>query len=170
MIYSGVGSWGTRTSEIPLRCCLRKRTVQEIRRGFLRWRKRDSDLPFWKRKILLSPRTYSLPCDGRKSDMLALLVVFVNQSINQSISPPLVFGTKTKTSGSGSSVGQSLKRVSLIESSSSSPQTVSPDRSCPSNPCLFPTHFFAIMRNSRRSVPFQGRSAGRRRSRRTFSL
>jgi hypothetical protein len=27
----------------------------------LRWRKSDSDLPFWKRKILLSPRTYSLP-------------------------------------------------------------------------------------------------------------
>lgn len=35
-----------------------------MRRGFLRCRKSDSDLPFWNRKILLSPRTYSLPCDG----------------------------------------------------------------------------------------------------------
>lgn len=50
------------TSEIPFLCWRRKRTVQAIRRGFLRWRKRDSDFPFWKRKILLSPRTNSLPC------------------------------------------------------------------------------------------------------------
>lgn len=33
-----------------------------MRRGFLRWRKRDSLLPFWKRKILLSARTKILPC------------------------------------------------------------------------------------------------------------
>lgn len=46
-----------RTSEIPFLCCLRKRMVHAMRRGFLRCRKRDSDLPFWKRKILLSPRT-----------------------------------------------------------------------------------------------------------------
>ena len=45
------------TSEIPFLCCLRYNVVQAIRRGFLRWRKRDSVLPFWKRKILLSPRT-----------------------------------------------------------------------------------------------------------------
>lgn len=45
------------TSEIPLRCWRRKRTVHAIRRGFLRCRKSDSLFPFWKRKILLSPRT-----------------------------------------------------------------------------------------------------------------
>lgn len=48
---------GCHTSEIPFLCCLRKRTVQAMRRGFLRWRKRDSVFPFWNRKILLSPRT-----------------------------------------------------------------------------------------------------------------
>ena len=42
-----------------------RKTVQAMRRGFLRWRKRDSDFPFWKRKILLSPRTKSLPCSGK---------------------------------------------------------------------------------------------------------
>jgi hypothetical protein len=46
-----------RTSVIPLRCWRRYRTVQAMRRGFLRWRKSDSDLPFWNRKILESPRT-----------------------------------------------------------------------------------------------------------------
>jgi hypothetical protein len=46
-----------RTSLNPFLCCRRKRTVHAMRRGFLRWRKRDSDLPFWKRKTLLSPRT-----------------------------------------------------------------------------------------------------------------
>ena len=45
------------TSEIPFLCCLRYSVVHAIRLGFLRWRKRDSVLPFWKRKILLSPRT-----------------------------------------------------------------------------------------------------------------
>lgn len=56
-ICIGVKDEGRHTSEIPLRCWRRYRTVHEMRRGFLRWRKRDSDLPFWKRKILLSPRT-----------------------------------------------------------------------------------------------------------------
>lgn len=50
------------TSEIPFLRCLLQRTVHAMRRGFLRWRKRDSLLPFWKRKTLLSPRTKSLPC------------------------------------------------------------------------------------------------------------
>lgn len=54
---------GRPTSEIPLRCWRRKRTVHAMRRGFLRWRKRDSDFPLKKRKILLSPRTNSLPCN-----------------------------------------------------------------------------------------------------------
>ena len=45
------------TSEIPFLCCLRYSVVHAMRRGFFRWRKRDSVLPFWKRKILLSPRT-----------------------------------------------------------------------------------------------------------------
>lgn len=53
---------GFHTSVIPFLRCLRQRTVHAIRRGFLRWRNSDSDLPFWKRKILLSPRTNSLPC------------------------------------------------------------------------------------------------------------
>ena len=44
------------TSEIPFLCCLRNSVVQAIRRGFFRWRKRLSVLPFWNRKILLSPR------------------------------------------------------------------------------------------------------------------
>ena len=52
-----IGVGFARTSEIPLRCCRRKRTVHEIRRGFFRWRKSDSDLPFWNRKTFLSPRT-----------------------------------------------------------------------------------------------------------------
>lgn len=55
-------SWGGRTSEIPFLLWRRQRTVHAILRGFLRWRKRDSDLPFWKRKILLSERTKILPC------------------------------------------------------------------------------------------------------------
>jgi hypothetical protein len=33
----------------------------------LRWRKRDSDLPFWKRKILESPRTKILPYNTKKA-------------------------------------------------------------------------------------------------------
>ena len=45
------------TSEIPFLCCLRYSVVHAMRRGFFRWRNRDSVLPFWKRKILLSPRT-----------------------------------------------------------------------------------------------------------------
>ena len=57
------------TSEIPLRCWRRYRTVQAIRRGFLRWRKSDSDFPFWKRKILLSPRMYSLPYSTKEYDV-----------------------------------------------------------------------------------------------------
>ena len=48
---------GRHTSEIPFLWCLLYSVVHAIRRGFLRWRKRDSVLPFWKRKILLSPRT-----------------------------------------------------------------------------------------------------------------
>lgn len=57
------GCWWVRTSEIPFLLWRRQRTVHAILRGFLRWRKSDSDLPFWKRKILLSERTKSLPCD-----------------------------------------------------------------------------------------------------------
>lgn len=45
-----------------MRCWRRNRTVQAIRRGFLRWANRDSDLPVRKRKTLLSPRTKILPC------------------------------------------------------------------------------------------------------------
>ena len=63
------------TSEIPFLCWRRKRTVQAIRRGFLRWRKRDSDFPFWKRKILLSPRTYSLPCTSKSISICFLPVI-----------------------------------------------------------------------------------------------
>lgn len=59
--FAGAGcdreSVQVRTSVIPLRCWRRYRTVQAMRRGFLRWRKRDSDLPFWNRKTLESPRT-----------------------------------------------------------------------------------------------------------------
>ena len=63
---SGVaGLW--RTSVIPFLLWRRHRTVHAIRRGFLRCRKSDSDLPFWKRKILLSPRTKSLPCTFQPS-------------------------------------------------------------------------------------------------------
>jgi hypothetical protein len=54
------------TSEIPFLCIRRYRVVHEILRGFLRWRNRDSVLLFWKRKILLSPRMYSLPCGVRQ--------------------------------------------------------------------------------------------------------
>ena len=50
------------TSVMPFLRWRLQRTVHAIRRGFLRCRKSDSDLPFWKRKILLSPRTKSLPC------------------------------------------------------------------------------------------------------------
>jgi hypothetical protein len=52
-----------RTSEIPFLLWRRQRTVHAILRGFLRWRKSDSDFPHWKRKILLSERTKSLPCE-----------------------------------------------------------------------------------------------------------
>jgi hypothetical protein len=54
------------TSEMPFLCILLYRVVHEILRGFLRWRKRDSVFPFWKRKILLSPRMKSLPCCNRQ--------------------------------------------------------------------------------------------------------
>jgi hypothetical protein len=54
------------TSEIPFLCIRRYRVVHEILRGFFLWRNRDSVLPFWKRKILLSPRTYSFPYSFRQ--------------------------------------------------------------------------------------------------------
>ena len=53
-----------------------------MRRGFLRWRNSDSDLPFWKRKTLLSPRTYSLPCDGKHGQ----ICVFSTESNSSSFS------------------------------------------------------------------------------------
>lgn len=66
------------TSEIPFLCWRRYRTVQDNRRGFLRWRKRDSDFPFWKRKILLSPRTYSLPYKFRNHQYVNHVQLFAN--------------------------------------------------------------------------------------------
>jgi hypothetical protein len=65
-VPSTVCADGGLTSEIPFLCIRRYRVVHEILRGFLRWRNRDSVLLFWKRKILLSPRMYSLPCSVRQ--------------------------------------------------------------------------------------------------------
>jgi hypothetical protein len=64
--FSDVYADGRLTSEMPFLCIRRYRVVHEILRGFFLCRKRDSVLPFWKRKILLSPRMYSLPCGFRQ--------------------------------------------------------------------------------------------------------
>ena len=66
---------------MPFLCWRRYRTVHAIRRGFLRCRKRDSDFPFWNRKILLSPRTNSLPCTVTKnvSDLMSQLLYLLGR-------------------------------------------------------------------------------------------
>ena len=64
-----------------------------MRRGFLRWRKRDSDLPFWNRKTLLSPRTYSLPCGAKHGQNFRLL----NQNKSPLPVPPTNFPPRSSS-------------------------------------------------------------------------
>ncbi len=137
-----------RTSEIPLRCWRRKRTVQAIRRGFLRWRKRDSDLPFWNRKTLLSPRTYSLPCRRKHCQRL--------------------FNSRNNVP---SNVSNALASHVLSCSGRTRHDTPWQPPTLPSSPAgrRF-LHFHRGVVQEMPSIPFQGRSAGRRRCRRTFSF
>jgi hypothetical protein len=57
-----------------------------MRRGFLRWRKSDSDLPFWKRKNLLSPRTKILPCSRRQRFGRRVVIGCIARSASRGLS------------------------------------------------------------------------------------
>lgn len=119
-----------------------------MRRGFLRCRKRDSDLPFWNRKILLSPRTYSLPCNEEHRQNLVFSPILSART-----------GTIAKTAPSTilptpGLVWRHLRIALIVSLLGSEAGNVAVGRS----------------RGNGKSVPCQGRSAGRRKYRRTFSL
>jgi len=178
---------GDRTSEMPFLCCLRKRTVQAIRRGFLRCRKRDSDFPFWKRKILLSPRTNSLPCLQAKSISICHLLPREHHHQRHRRRHVPESGSSRDRAIQFSSAGQRgpgsrsvcmracvcvcvcVRACRVVGCVQSLPSLVVMP---PKTPGVPPSSI--VSRKSRSGVaervPFQGRSAGRRRYRRTSSF
>ncbi len=114
-----------------------------MRRGFLRWRNSDSDLPFWNRKTLLSPRTYSLPCGAKHGQNSCIFTQ--NKSLLPSRRRNSHPGPRLASFDFGSR-GHVAARLGGGK--------------------------FGVRRNrwNGPSVPCRGRSAGRRKNRRTFSF